>query len=627
VIFGVFDREPGARPAHDVRRVAETVSPGRAAAVWTDARVALCSLAAPGAGPTHASRVYMNEASTIALVAAGELYNLAEVEQALGLSGEREKGRFGQALIRLYERNPAGWLDGVNGKFAFALWDASIGRLLLGRDRLGIEPIFYAEVGSRLLFSSALTPLLAAGWFRRRLDLQALLQYLLYSYNPGDSTLVSGVRRLPAGSLLSIDGAGPSIRRYWRLSFADVQAKREEERHEEVLALFRDAIRIRLDEGRKPGVLLSGGTDSSAIVSLTAGMVEGPFRTFSFRCEGRSYDESGYARFVAERFGTEHTEIPYRPDALFLISTAVEAMDEPFCDAGIEMGTYLLGQTAAGNAAYVLSGEGGDELFAGHPVYVADKMAVIADLFPGPVVRPLARALQRIPDSDQKKNLQVKLKRFAYSLAFPRELLGHRWRVYYTPNELRALCSRDFLAECDLERMFEPILKYNAEADGKDRLSRSLYSDFYTLVSFYLRRLGLLRAFGVESRTPLLDHRLIEYSTHIPSGLKIRGLSDTKYVYRRILEGVVPREILHGRPKLGHSVPMKNWLREDRSLKEWFHDTLTSSSFRDRGLFNPLCVQRLLDEHANRSHNHIHRLWALMVLETWLGKHWDGVAN
>jgi asparagine synthase (glutamine-hydrolysing) len=198
--------------------------------------------------------------------------------------------------------------------------------------------------------------------------------------------------------------------------------------------------------------------------------------------------------------------------------------------------------------------------------------------------------------------------------------------VFYRPDELRGLCSGDFLAECDLDRMFDPILKYNAQADGTDRLSRSLYSDFYTLVSFYLRRLQLLHAFGIESRTPLLDHRLVEYSTHIPSRLKIRGLSDTKYVYRRILEGVVPREILHDRPKLGHSVPMKNWLREDRSLREWFHDTLTSSAFRDRGLFNTGFVQRLLEEHTKKSHNHTHRLWGLMVLETWLTKHWSGVA-
>ncbi len=627
MIFGIFDRDVEVPPDQEVRRAAEELSPGGDASVWTDNRVALCSLSGVADSPNHSSRVFVNAAGTIALVVAGELYNLTEVERALGVSGELTKACFGPALVRLYERDARSFLDGLNGKFAFALWDGNRGRLLLGRDRLGIEAMFYAATGPRLVFSSALTPLVAAGLYPRRLDHQALLQYLLYCYNPGDSTLISGVRRLPAGRLLSTDEAGNSIQRYWRLSFADVQAKRTGERREEVLDLIRDAIRIRLDEGRKPGVLLSGGTDSSALVSLTSRMVDGAFPTFSFHCEGRSYDESAYARFVAQRYATDHTEIPYRPGALFSIAQAVEAMDEPFCDAGIEIGTYLLGKTAGGDAAYVLSGEGGDELFAGHPVYVADKAAAVADLLPRPLMRPLARALQRIPDSDQKKNLQVKLKRFAYSLSFPRELLSHRWRVYYTSDELSELCTDDFLAECDLDRKYEPILEYNAEADGKDRLSRSLYSDFYTLVSFYVRRLKLLRAFGVESRTPLLDHRLVEYSTHIPSRLKIRGLSDTKYVYRRILEGVVPREILHDRPKLGHSVPMKNWLREDRTLREWFHDTLASSSFRNRGLFNSNFVRRLLEEHASKSHNHIHRLWGLMVLENWLVKHLDGVAN
>ncbi len=465
--------------------------------------------------------------------------------------------------------------------------------------------------------------MLGSGWYPRRLDPNPLLQYLLFCYNPSDATLVGGVRRVPAGSLLSLDGSGPAIRRYWRLSFAEVEKKDEAERREEILELIRDAIRIRLDEGVRPGVLLSGGTDSSAIVSLTSAMVGEPFPTFSFHCEGRSYDESEYARFVAQRYGTEHTEIPYRPSALFSIAEAAKTMDEPFCDSGIEIGTYLLGKTATGGASYVLSGEGGDELFAGHPVYIADKVAAVTDLVPQALIRPLTRALRKIPDSDQKKNLQVKLKRFAYSLSFPRELLSHRWRVYYSADELRALCSADFLAECDLGRMYEPIVELNAQADGKDRLSRSLYSDFFTLVSFYLRRLRLLRPFGIESRTPLLDHRLVEYSTRIPSRLKIRGFSDTKYVYRRLLEGVVPREILHDRPKLGHSVPMKNWLREDQALKDWFHDTLLSKAFRERGLFNTDFVERLLAEHVNKKRNNIHRLWALMVLETWLGKNWN----
>jgi asparagine synthase (glutamine-hydrolysing) len=273
--------------------------------------------------------------------------------------------------------------------------------------------------------------------------------------------------------------------------------------------------------------------------------------------------------------------------------------------------------------SYVLSGEGGDELFGGHPVYVADKVAAVVDRIPRAIVNPLARILRRIPDSDQKKNMQVKLKRFAYGLAFPPELLSHRWRVYYTPAELRELCTGDFLAECDMQELFDPMFKYTREVDGKDPLSRSLCSDYQTLVDFYLRRLSLLRQYSIESRLPLLDHRLVEYGAKIPSALKIRHMSETKYIYKKIVEGVLPSEILHNRPKLGHSVPMKNWLREDASLREWIRDMLGSEFLKKRGFFRDGIVQRMVDEHVQKSHNHSHRLWGLMVLECWLGSWFD----
>jgi asparagine synthase (glutamine-hydrolysing) len=264
---------------------------------------------------------------------------------------------------------------------------------------------------------------------------------------------------------------------YWRLSFAETQARSDEQYREEILELIEDAIRIRLEPDRPVGVFLSGGTDSSTIVSLASQMSSGPLYTFSFRCDGRSYDESRYARFIAERCGTRHSEIPYGPDHLSLISTAIKSMDEPFCDIGVEIGTYLVGQAAQENVSYVFSGEGGDELFGGHPVYIADKVAALADRLPRVILNPLTRTLQRIPDSDQKKNLQVKLKRFAYSLSFPPELLSHRWRIYYRPQELRELCAEDLIHRCNMDAIFDAILKYNNEADGRDQLSRSLYSD------------------------------------------------------------------------------------------------------------------------------------------------------
>ena len=171
--------------------------------------------------------------------------------------------------------------------------------------------------------------------------------------------------------------------------------------------------------------------------------------------------------------------------------------------------------------------------------------------------------------------------------------------------------------------MFDAVLRYSEEADGPDKLSRSLYSDFHTLVSFYLRRVGLLRAFGIQSRLPLLDYRLVEHSARTPSRMKVRGLSETKYIYRKALEDVLPREILYDRPKLGHSVPLKNWLREDDKLKEWVLETLSSASFRQRGFCPPDFVRQLLCEHERKTHNHSHRLWGLVVLELWLRKHFD----
>lgn len=561
---------------------------------------------------------FVSHDRTVAMVFQGKLYNSDEIRDSLSSRSRFMTDGTGEVLVHSYERSGEQFLDRVNGKFAFALWDRKQGRLLLGRDRFGVESVFYHRTGDRLVFSSSLRGLLATGWVEQRLNHQAVLQYLLFCYNPGEESFFEGIYKLPAGHLLSFDGADLHVKKYWHLSFAETEEKSEDLYRQEVLHLIEDAIRIRLAKGSDPGILLSGGTDSSTIVSLASRLWKGPIRTFSFRCRGRSFDESYYARLIADHYQTEHCEVEFGADRLPLMSRIVESMEEPFCDVGIEIATYLLGQTAQGKVSYLLSGEGGDELFAGHPVYTADKMAAFVDGIPRAMLRPLTGALQRLPDSDQKKNLQVKLKRFAYSLSFPRTLFSHRWRIYYTPEELRRLCTREFLDRCRIGESYDGVLKYNREADGEDQLSRSLYSDYYTLVDFYLRRLGLLRTFGIESRLPLLDYRLAEYAAKIPSRLKLRGMSDTKYLYRRILTGTVPREILFDRPKLGHSVPLKNWLREDIASSKFMGELVSSDAIGSTGFFQPDQVQDMVAEHKAKAHNHSHRLWGLAVLELWL---------
>ncbi|MFQ5759441.1 MAG: asparagine synthase (glutamine-hydrolyzing) [Acidiferrobacterales bacterium] len=617
MIVGILDKN---RAGDDLRQELSAIIEQKAqgASIWASGPLAFCSI--PRGIPTldETSQPFVNEDETITIMFAGKIYNLHEIKKQLG-SGPRFRTKCsGEALVHLYELYQDQFLKYVNGKFGFALWDQRKQVLILGRDRLGIETMYYHEDGGRLVFGSSLQSLLPTGWIEKQLNHQAVLQYLLYCYNPLDETFFRNVYKLPAGHMLSFNGSATSLKRYWRLSYADTKELSEPEYGEEVLDLIRDAIRIRLNPNYPPGLFLSGGTDSSAILSLTSELCSQPVYTFGFRCQGRTYDESSYARWISAYFGATHTEVPYGSDRLVLISQAVKSMDEPLCDIGIELATFILGQAAQSEMSYVFSGEGGDELFAGHPVYVADKVAAVVDHVPRTLFNPVKRMLYGIPDSDEKKNLQVMLKRFAYSLGFPPTLLSHRWRTYYTRREIEELCTADFLAECDLANMFEGMAKHGRDADGQDRLSRSLYCDYNTLVGFYLCRLGLLRAFRLESRLPLLDYRLVEYAAKIPSRLKIKGFSDTKYIYKKILEPVVPRKILYDRPKLGHSVPMKNWLRDAPAVNQWLSELLSDNFFKDIGFFREEYVQRMLDEHLRKRHNHSHRLWGLSVLTAWL---------
>ena len=621
MILGLWDRtaSPGELEAElrgGLARLGHNV--GALPTSWHNNHVAFAWLPTEINTLDESAQPFTTRAGSVVSVFEGKLYNHSEIEALINGSSDRDQSRSGETLGYLYERYGENFLNRVNGKFSFALWDEKSQRLLLGRDRLGIESLFYLKLGSRVVFSSSLRALLATRWVSKKLNYEAILQYLLYCYNPGDDTFFEGVRKLPAAHLLSLDNSGACLKSYWDLRFSGTVVKSEDAYREEILDLIEDAIRICFDDDQAPGILLSGGTDSSTIVHFASKISKRPLRTFSFRCEGRSFDESHYARLIAQRYGTEHTEILYEVDHLQTIEKAIHSMDEPFCDIGIELATYLLGEAAQGKVSYMFSGEGGDELFGGHPVYIADKFATLVDRVPRGVTTPFLTLLQKLPDSDQKKNFQVKLKRFAYSLSFPPELLSHRWRVYYKPDEIQTLCTGDFLGRCDLSRLYDRMLRYNKLTDGWDLLSRSLYSDYHTLVNFYLRRLELLRGFSIDSRLPLLDYRLVEYAAQIPSKMKIRGLSNTKYIYKKILEGTLPREILYDRPKLGHSVPMKNWLRENGKVRNWMEDILSESSIAKRGFFRSSMVRRLWDGHLTMRHNFSHRLWALVVLELWL---------
>jgi asparagine synthase (glutamine-hydrolysing) len=322
---------------------------------------------------------------------------------------------------------------------------------------------------------------------------------------------------------------------------------------------------------------------------------------------------------MAQRCGSEHHEVVYHPADICKMESIVGLMDEPFCNAGINIATFLLGQAAEGKVARIFTGDGGDELFGGHPVYAADKIAAVFERVPRVLRLPLMAVSRRLPDSDQKLSLTVKLKRFTESLGYPKALGTHRWRLYYGNEELKHLLQPDFGDGDDgAAELFTDLFDIGREADGPDMLSHSLYMDFMTEVGFYLRRIDLIRHFQVAPCFPLLDHRLIEYAATIPSHLKFRGLSKPKYIQHHAVQGMLPDEIVHRKDKLGHSIPLKNWLREEPSVRQFVQNILSDRRLKDRGIVKSDYVHSLWQAHQTARQNNSHRLWGLTVLELWL---------
>lgn len=571
---------------------------------------------------SHECCLHGDDKTYNAIVFQGTLYNIDELKKLVYVEGKAlNSAHLVSLLYRMFGER---FVEKMRGKFAFALYDEENKVFLLGRDRVGIESLFIFENEHNIIFGSSIDLIAGHQEVEKELNIEAIHQYLLYCYNPSLSTVFKDIHKLrPGHIMIHRPGTATINKHYWKLSFANLSRMNEKDVQEKLLELLRDAVRIRIDPHNNPGVFLSGGMDSSTIVSLMRGITGQPIHTFSYRCRRESFDESRYAEIVSDHYHTNHTVVEYPAEAVISVSELVKSMDEPFCDVGINIATNILGKAANGNVSYVLTGDGGDELFGGHPVYLADPVGRFIDGVPGFIKNPLLWVGLRLRDSEKKKDFRVKWKRFSISYQFPQSLLSHRWRIYYTPDEMVDLLNNELLSQLEDRDPYKTMMMINDEADGLDYLSKSLYSDYQTVVGFYLRRMDLLRHYGIESRFPMLDARLIQYGATIPSTMKIRGRSDTKYILKKTMEDSLPREIVYRKDKLGHSIPLKNWMREDVRVKSFMMDILTPERLKKRGLFKDSTVSKYIEEHMQKIRNHSHRLWALMVLELWLREHFD----
>ena len=547
------------------------------------------------------------------------------LKSSAGVSPVSGLGTAAQLLKELDARGLEA-LANVDGAFAIAWWSGQQNELYLIRDRFGAEPLYYANVGHQLAFASRIRDLVKAGVVRRALSADGMAEFLMYCYLPGTHTLHESVSRVPPGSVVRYSPGGRiAVERWYALSFADPFTGSESEIASGYRDALESAVTVRLGPSN-PGALLSGGMDSSSAVTFARRHWSGEIKSFGFRCAGTSFDESVYARGLADALDIQHTEVDYGELESLSVQQAVVEMEVPFCDVGIEIGTWLLGRTAQSKVQYVLTGDGGDEIWASHPVYAAQKLLQWYDrLHLPPVVSDsIWRTASLLPDSDKKRDLAVILKRIFPRPGIPRDLRHFRWRTYYSMDELRGVLAPEWARKFEGTDPFECVREsfdgYHGPDDG---ISPLLFSDYTTASGFYFSRLMLLRHFGIEARMPFYDRELVEFGARIPSRLKLEGIERTKRLFRLAMKGVLPDVVNERQDKLGHSVPLKNWLRESSTLNQRVADTLSHTSIESRGLFRFEEIERLRAEHAQRRHNHSHRLWALFVLEHWLRAHFD----
>lgn len=565
-----------------------------------------------------------NEDKTIWIVFNGEIYNFRELRTELEKRGHRfSTNTDTEVIVHAYEDYGPECVSKLRGMFAFAIYDERCHQLLLARDRLGIKPLHYAVHEGRLLFGSEIKAILAAAPELAEIRPEAVVDYFSCGYVPDPFTVFQKIKKLPPGHLLLLDQRGEcEVRSYWDVpAFGTHEPKSEEECIEELAHCLSEAVRIRLISDVPLGALLSGGTDSSIVVALMAKASSSPVKTFSIGFQHGDFDETSYARLVAQKFGTDHHELIFEPNLQEELDYLTRRLDEPFGDSSM-LPTYCVSRLARQHVTVALSGDGGDELFAGYDRYRMHQTFRASERIPkwaGKVFRD--RIYPRLPHGTYGRQ-------FLYNMSLPSserylDVISARPKL----DGQRHILSEDFRnsidAHWDSLEIFREHLK-GAVAD--DPLSRLLYLDMKTYlpgdILTKVDRMSMLTS--LEARVPILDHVFLEWVTGLSISWKWRGKTQ-KYILKKLAEKVgVPREVIYRR-KQGFALPLVHWIRKD--LREEFMRILLEPRTIQRGYFDSESIRLLLDEHLRGRRNHTGRLWRLLVFELWLRNYLEPIVR
>lgn len=554
-----------------------------------------------------------NEDGTVCVVFNGEIYNFSLLRKELEARGHRFSTHTDtEVIVHLYEEMGAECVTKLRGMFAIALYDAKRESLLLARDRLGKKPLYYALHDKRIYFGSEIKAMLAVAPQLADVDAEGVLQFFYFGYVPDPFSTFKKIRKLSPGHLAEYKNGEIRVRQYWDVPpYGTHDPGSDEACLEEMEKRLEEAVRIRLISDVPLGAMLSGGVDSSMVVALMARCSSTPVKTFSIGFEKADFNEAAYARTVAMHFKTDHHELIVNPDIAETLNRLTGLMEEPFSDSSM-IPTYYVSRLARERVTVALSGDGGDELFAGYDRYLVNLNRQKFDWIPAWMGNAYRQGIYwRLPFNayGRRKSWNATLSsrdRYLDEISFLPAL--HRER---------GLFERQFLeAQSEIASPFRQFQRYYDEAPATDALSRLLYLDTKTYlpgdILTKVDRLSMVAS--LEARCPILDHEFVEWVAGLPLKYKFRN-GTRKYIFKKLAERVgVPPEVLHRR-KSGFAMPLVHWMRHE--LKDSLLGIVAEPRTLQRGYFRPAAVRGLLDEHLRGRRNHSGVLWMMLVFELW----------
>lgn len=558
-----------------------------------------------------------NETDTVQLICNGEIYNSPQLREELISRGHTFKTKSDvEVILHLYEEYGKDCVKHLRGMFAFALWDSENKRLVLARDHTGQKSLFYARLGDGLIFASEAKAILASGLVAPDIDLNGMWHYMSLRFMPAQYSMFKNIHKLPAATTLVWERGRFSVEEYWQVSFVNKLPADQAAIEESLDAMLRETVQMHLLSDVRVGTFLSGGIDSGTISAMVASASSEPVPTFSIGVREQSFNELPYAEQVAKRYGMEWYKEVVEADILDLLPTMVYHLEEPADPFGV--GVYLVSDLASKHVKVVLGGDGGDENFAGYDRHAGQRMLDYYSLLPAWLRRSVMKSLiSAIPNTFNYKSLAQRAawmndlslydasERYAQSMTFLR----------FTHDVKERLFTADAKAQMGDVNSVDRYLKFFNADNAQDLVDRMLYTELMTRMPDHNLVMvdRMTMAHSLECRSPLIDHKLVEFAASIPGSMKLNG-TKLKYIFRRVAARYLPKELVY-REKQGFGFPLGKWMRGE--LAPFVSNLFAESRFVEMGVFDGDVMRSMFDEHLSGRHEHSFRLWILVNLEIW----------